>query len=78
MYDLIDLHNNKSLCFYPLLSALNLTLPACHLLLSAGAMRPHTCPQGVQQQTRLPPLLLSIDCKERRTDRQTDGRQIVT
>jgi len=49
-----------------------------HLLLSAGAMRPHTCPQGVQQQTRLPPLLLSIDGKERRTDRQTVGRQIVT
>ena len=29
---------------------------------------------GAQQQTRQPPLLLSIDGTDRRTDRQTDGR----
>ena len=27
-----------------------------------------SCPQGAQQQTRRPPLLLSIDGKDRRTD----------
>jgi len=46
------------------------------LLLTAGApvaRRPQlsidiSCPQGAQQQTRQPPLLLSIDGTDRRTD----------
>jgi len=33
-----------------------------------------SCPQGAQQQTRQPPLLLSIDGK----DRRTDGHRTVT
>jgi len=53
-----------------------------HLRLSAGARaarRPQlsidiSCPQGAQQQTRRPSLLLSIDG----TDRQTDRRPTVT
>jgi len=31
---------------------------------------------GAQQQTRQPPLLLSIDGTDRRTDRQTDGQTL--
>jgi len=30
-----------------------------------------SCPRGAQQQTRWRPLLLSMDGKERRTDRRT-------
>ena len=62
-------------------SALDMTLPAftaerrraCSTTLAA---RPQLsidicCPQGAQQQTRRPPLLLLIDG----TDRQTDGHK---
>ena len=34
--------------------------------------------QGAQQQTRRPPLLLSIDETDRQTDGRTDGRPTVS
>jgi len=61
-------------------SALNMTLAALpHLLLNTGACstalvaHPQlsiniSCPQGAQQQNHRPPLLLSIDGTDRRTD----------
>ena len=46
---------------------------------TASAARPRlsvdiSCRLGAQQQTRRPPLLMSINGTERRTDRRTDGR----
>jgi len=35
-----------------------------------------SCPNGAQQQTRQPPLLLSIHGTDRRTDRQMDARPL--
>jgi len=60
------------------------TLPA--LLLSAGVSAARrsqlsvaiSCRQDSQQQTRLPPLLLSIDGTAKGTDGRTDGRPTIT
>ena len=61
-----------------------MTLPAFaaerwRLHSTAPAARPQlfidvSCRQGAQQQTRRPPLLLSIDGTDKRTERWTDGR----
>jgi len=64
-------------------SAFNVTLPALLLSVHAAGTRRRrpqlsidiSCPQGAQQQTRRPPLLLSID---RRTDGRTDGHPTDT
>jgi len=80
-----DVGNCVRDCVQPLSSALSVTLPAFHaerrrrVALHGSAARPRlsvdiSCRLGAQQQTRRPPLLMSINVTERRTDRRTDGR----
>ena len=78
----VVLQKQQQLCVEPPPSALNVTLPA----FAAESRRPHprariyrsisVADAGDQQQTRRPPLLLSIDGTDRWTDGQTPDRYI--
>jgi len=73
-HNVTDNEKEKQVCVEPPPSALNMTLPAfaaerrrLHCSMAPGLA------QGAQQESRLPPLLLSIDGTDRQTDRQTDS-----
>jgi len=79
-------HSNNmptsQVCVNPRSSALNMTLPAFaaerRRLQLMPPVRPQlsidvSCPPDAQQQTHQPPLLLSIDGTDRRTNERTDA-----
>ena len=69
--------NRIQVCVEPPSSALNMTLPASHLLLSAGACS--TAPAAIDRYRRaLSSILAGVVAAVSRWDRQTDGRLVVT